>query len=65
LYRAQGRYGEAEPLYKKALEILEKKLGSRHPSTVTVSKNFAALLRAQGHADEADALLKRFGAGTP
>src|SRR4051812_16394692 len=30
MYRAQGRYGEGEPLYRRALAILEKALGSDH-----------------------------------
>ena len=38
-------YAEAEPLYKRALEIFEKSLGEKHPTTVTVSENLAALLR--------------------
>ncbi|MBO1346461.1 MAG: tetratricopeptide repeat protein [Hormoscilla sp. GUM202] len=28
LYRSQGRYAEAEPLYKKALEMFKQLLGS-------------------------------------
>ena len=31
VYRAQGRYAEAEPLYKRALAIREKALGPEHP----------------------------------
>ena len=31
LYRAQGRYADAEPLYKRALAIREKALGPDHP----------------------------------
>ncbi|MCK4403862.1 MAG: tetratricopeptide repeat protein, partial [candidate division Zixibacteria bacterium] len=31
LYDSQGKYAEAEPLYKRALEIREKVLGSDHP----------------------------------
>jgi tetratricopeptide (TPR) repeat protein len=30
LYKAQGRYAEAEPLYRRALEIWEKALGPEH-----------------------------------
>jgi len=30
-YRVQGRYAEAEPLYKRALAIYEKALGPEHP----------------------------------
>ena len=31
LYRAQGRYADAEPLYKRSLAIREKALGPDHP----------------------------------
>ena len=31
LYRAQGRYGEAEPLFERALAIVENVFGSDHP----------------------------------
>ena len=34
LYHAQGRYGEAEPLYKRALEANERVLGKEHPDTL-------------------------------
>ncbi len=39
LYESQGKYEEAEPLYKRALAILEKVLGFDHPNTVTVRNN--------------------------
>ena len=31
VYDAQGRYAEAEPLYKRSLAIWEKALGPEHP----------------------------------
>ena len=31
LYMKIGRYAEAEPLYKRSLEITETKLGKEHP----------------------------------
>ena len=31
LYQAQGRYTEAEPLYRRSLAIREKALGLDHP----------------------------------
>ena len=40
----QGRYAEAEPLYKRSLAIREKGLGPDHPDTATVRGNLAALL---------------------
>ena len=38
LYRAQGRYAEAEPLYKRSLAIREKALGPDHPDVATVAQ---------------------------
>jgi tetratricopeptide (TPR) repeat protein len=32
LYRAQGQYAQAEPLYKRSLAIVEKALGPDHPN---------------------------------
>ena len=53
LYRDQGRYGEAEPLYRRSLAILEKALGPQHPDVATNLENYAALLRATGRDAEA------------
>jgi tetratricopeptide (TPR) repeat protein len=39
LYYAKGDYDNAEPLYQRALEILEKVLGAEHPNTVTIRDN--------------------------
>ena len=38
LYRAQGRYADAEPLYKRSLAIREKALGPDHPDVATVAE---------------------------
>ncbi len=38
LYQAQGRYAEAEPLYKRALAIREKALGPDHPDVGTLAQ---------------------------
>ena len=43
LYQAQGRYGEAEPLYKRALEACERVLGPEHPHTLLSVSNLALL----------------------
>ena len=47
LYHAQGRYGEAEPLFKRALEASERVLGKEHPDTLASVNNLAALYFAQ------------------
>ena len=43
LYMAQGKYKEAEPLLKRALEIREKALGPEHPDTTARLNNLAVL----------------------
>jgi hypothetical protein len=35
----KGDYDHAEPLYQRALEILEKVLGAEHPNTVIFRNN--------------------------
>src|SRR5262249_30712138 len=53
LYNAQGRYAEAEPLYKRALAIGEKALGPEHPTVALSLNNLAALYNVQGRYAEA------------
>ena len=55
----QGRYGEAEPRYQRALAIREKVLGPEHPDVAAVRKNYAALLRATNRDAEAAQLEAR------
>lgn len=43
----QGRYGEADPLYVRAIEIGERALGRDHPDVATGLANRAGLLMAQ------------------
>ena len=59
LYRAQGNYAEAAPLYRRSLAILEKALGPEHPNVAQSLENYAALLRETGRADEAAAMEAR------
>jgi tetratricopeptide (TPR) repeat protein len=44
-YTKIGRYGEAEPLYVRALDILFSKLGQDHPSFQTGFGNFIEFLK--------------------
>ena len=48
LYRLQGRYAEAEPLYKRSLAIVEKALGPEHPHLAIGLDNLGQLYYAQG-----------------
>ena len=59
LYRAQGKYAEAEPLFKRSLKIWEKALGKDHPEVASVLDNMAELCRQAGEEDEADKLEAR------
>ena len=54
-----GRYDEAEPLYRRALEARERTLGNEHPDTLTSVNNLALLLRRTGRYDEAEPLYRR------
>jgi tetratricopeptide (TPR) repeat protein len=58
-YSDQGRYAEAEPLYKRSLAIYEKALGSEHLGVVNGLENYAALLRATNRRAEAKELETR------
>jgi hypothetical protein len=44
LFEAQGKYAEAEPLYRRAIAICEKTLGPEHPDTKTARENLEILL---------------------
>ncbi len=59
LYRAQGRYAEAEPLYQRSLGIREKSLGAEHPDVAQSLNNLAELYRVQGRYAEAEPLYQR------
>ena len=59
LYRAQGRYAEAEPLYQRSLMIREKAVGPEHPHVATSLENYAALFRETARADEAERMEAR------
>ena len=54
LLKDMGRYGEAEPLYRQALEIGEKTIGKAHPQFAKLLNNLARLLQAMGRYEEAD-----------
>jgi hypothetical protein len=55
----RAEYGEAEPLYQRALAIWEKVLGPEHPHVATCSENYAALLLEMGRTAEAASLESR------
>ena len=55
----QGRFDEAEALYKQALAIRENELGPDHPHVATSLKYLAQLYRLQGRYGEAEPLFER------
>ncbi len=59
LYHRQGKYAEAEPLYKRSLAIREKALGPKHPDVATSLNNLELLYQVQGKYAEAEPLYKR------
>ena len=59
LYRTQGKYTEAEPLYQRSLAIWEKALGPEHPNVATSLNNLALLYGTQGKYAEAEPLYQR------
>ncbi len=59
LYRAQGLYERAEPLYKRLLAIREKALGPDHPDVAMSLHNLAALYLTQSKCERAEPLYKR------
>ena len=58
LYQAMGRYAEAEPLFRRGLEIREKQLGEDHPDVATSLNNLADLYQGHGRYAEAEPLYR-------
>jgi tetratricopeptide (TPR) repeat protein len=48
LYKAQNKYDEAEPLYKRSLAIREKAVGPDHPFVAVGLNNLADLYAGPG-----------------
>ena len=59
MFMKEGRYAEAEPLYRRSLAVHEKALGPDHPSVGTTLNNLAGLFEAQGRYAEAEPLYRR------
>jgi tetratricopeptide (TPR) repeat protein len=43
LYQAQSKYDQAEPLYQRSLEILEKVFPRGHPNIEIIKNNYDLL----------------------
>mmetsp|Transcript_3932 Transcript_3932/g.12098 ORF Transcript_3932/g.12098 Transcript_3932/m.12098 type:complete len:625 (-) Transcript_3932:93-1967(-) len=59
LLSKRGRHEQAEPLFKRALEIWEDQLGPDHPDVAMALSNLGRLLQAQCKFDGAEPLYKR------
>ena len=59
LYYFQGRYADAEPLYKRSLAIREKTLGPSKPEVAQTLNDLARLYTTQGRYVDAEPLYKR------
>ena len=57
--RQQGRYQEAEPLYKQAISCTEKRAGHFSKELVVFLENYAKLLRLSGRTVEAETTDRR------
>jgi tetratricopeptide (TPR) repeat protein len=60
----QGRYEEAEEMYRDALARRGEVLGPNHPETLTSVRNLALLLSSRRRFDEAIPLLERAYTGS-
>jgi len=57
--RNQGRYGEAEPLLRRALALCERDLGADDLQTAALLNDLGMLHKYQGRYDEAELLYRR------
>ena len=54
----QGKYIEAEPFLRRALETWERTLGRDHPNTLTSAKNLRVMLQEKDKARAEQAAVK-------
>jgi tetratricopeptide (TPR) repeat protein len=59
LYRSQGKYEEAKPLFRSALEKRKRLLGEEHPDVAKSQWSLGALYQNQGRYSEAEALYRQ------
>jgi tetratricopeptide (TPR) repeat protein len=59
VFEAQGRYDDAEPLFRRGLAIREKALRPDHPDLADSLNRLAAVHRIQGRPASAEPLHRR------
>ena len=57
VYARQGRFDEAEALYRRALTTVEDALGAEHPDAAIMVLNLATLTYERGRYAEAETLV--------
>jgi tetratricopeptide (TPR) repeat protein len=58
-YASQGKFAQAEPLYQRAVAVLEKVRGAEHPQTALARVGLADLYQVEGRLPEAEPLYLR------
>jgi tetratricopeptide (TPR) repeat protein len=61
-FKSQGMLAEAEPLYKRSLDIWEKNLGPDNSLVLFALKNYAELLQKMGRTSESEKYQSRLQA---
>ncbi|HLY75868.1 MAG TPA: tetratricopeptide repeat protein [Planctomycetota bacterium] len=59
IYEATGKHAQAEPLWRRSMQIRSKALGAEHPEVIGSGDKLAMSLVAQKKFPEAEALLKK------
>jgi eukaryotic-like serine/threonine-protein kinase len=59
LYRDEGKYAQAEPLFTRVLEVRRRVLGQEHPRTLNTMLTLAMLYRDQGKYTQAEQLVTK------
>lgn len=58
-YKDQGNLDEAEPCFRKALDLCKETMGPKHPSTLALVNNLGLLLKDMGKLDAAEPLYQQ------
>ena len=59
LLQRTGRFGEAEPLMRRALQLNESAYSTQHPAVAICLNNLGNLLHATGRLEDAEPLMRR------
>jgi len=59
IFLLQHRFADAEPLFRRALDIREARLGKEHPDVATTLNDYASLLRSTNRKSEAKEMTAR------